>query len=119
MQLSIRHSGRELTYDLQSVVPEDAINVREGDTSSEVGAIVKISLNLPRSPLNTFAFVQINGAAEVAPDGDKVAADGLAPAAPRMSYHDLDPLEKLTVRLTPDHSRLILSLILAVPHIVL
>lgn len=46
MQLSIPDSRRELMHDLQSAVPEDAINVRQGSASSEVGAIVQSSSNL-------------------------------------------------------------------------
>ncbi|RPD66532.1 hypothetical protein L227DRAFT_570406 [Lentinus tigrinus ALCF2SS1-6] len=74
--LSVRqdHPEHEVSY----AVPEDAINVSQGDTSSEE------------------VLAQINGTAEVAPDSNEIAVDAPAPAAPRMSYHDLDPLEKLT-----------------------
>ncbi|RDX56347.1 hypothetical protein OH76DRAFT_1368922 [Lentinus brumalis] len=65
----------------ESAVPEDAMNVSHGDASS-------------RPSENVLA--QVDEASEAAPTVEKLAADGLTPAAPRRSFHDLDALEKLT-----------------------
>ncbi len=64
-------------------------------------------------------LAQVDEASEAAPTVEKLAADGLTPAAPRRSFHDLDALEKLTVRLAPDFFPGVLPLIVPVLQIVL
>ncbi|KAI0723841.1 hypothetical protein C8T65DRAFT_90485 [Cerioporus squamosus] len=73
--------AREDHQEHEPAVPEDAMNVGH-----------RVASSIPSEGVP----VRSEETSEVAPGANVVAADGLTPAAPRMSFHDLDALEKLT-----------------------
>lgn len=108
MRQMVEVLGRELTDDLQLSGPEDAINASPTDEHPRAAEVCAIACILPLCP-HASTFNHAQDVPAQFDDPDAMVIEDVKPVIdndletprppPRMSFYDLDPLEKLTVRL--------------------